>query len=57
MVKAGDELFRLADLSSIWVIADVAEQDIGRSRSGASQGHLPRLPDEVFEGHVTLHPA
>ncbi|MEQ1612532.1 MAG: efflux RND transporter periplasmic adaptor subunit, partial [Hyphomicrobiaceae bacterium] len=24
MVKAGDELFRLADLSSIWVIADVA---------------------------------
>ena len=39
MMKAGDEMLRLADLSSIWVIADVPEQDIGSGpRRRQSQG-------------------
>jgi len=25
----GDELYRIADLSTVWVIAEVAERDIG----------------------------
>ena len=27
-VKAGDELYRIADHSQVWVIADVAESDL-----------------------------
>jgi len=55
MVKAGDELYRLADLSSIWVIADVAEQDIGVVKVGAPARTIFRAyPGEVFEGRVTF---
>ena len=34
-VMAGDELFRLADHSRVWVIAEVAEADIAGDRSWA----------------------
>ena len=55
MVKAGDELYRLADLSGIWVIADVAEQDIGMVKVGAPARMIFRAyPGEVFEGRVTF---
>ena len=32
--KAGDVLFRLADHSVVWVMADVAEGDVGAVRPG-----------------------
>ena len=55
MAKAGDELFRLADLSSIWVIANVAEQDIGMVKVGAPATlNFRAYPGEVFEGKVTF---
>ncbi|MFX8664593.1 efflux RND transporter periplasmic adaptor subunit, partial [Acinetobacter baumannii] len=55
MMKAGDELFRLADLSSIWVIASIAEQDIGTVKVGApAKIRFRAYPDEVFEGRVTF---
>ena len=55
MVKAGEELYRLADLTSIWVIADVAEQDIGQVRLGAPVKITFRaFPDEPFDGRVTF---
>lgn len=55
MVKAGDELYRLADLSSIWVIANVTEQDIGAVKTGAPAKMTFRaFPGEVFEGKVTF---
>ena len=55
MVKAGDELFRLADLSSIWVIADVAEQDISQVKVGAPATMSFRAyPGETFKGRVTF---
>ena len=55
MVKAGDELYRLADLSSIWVIANVAEQDIGMVKVGApAKMSFRAYPGEVFEGKVTF---
>jgi membrane fusion protein, copper/silver efflux system len=55
MVKTGDELYRLADLSSIWVIANVAEQDIGMVKIGAPAKMVFRAyPSEVFEGRVTF---
>ncbi len=33
-VAAGDELFRIADHSRVWVIAEVAEADIGEIKVG-----------------------
>lgn len=55
MVKAGDELYRLADLSNIWVIANVAEQDIDQVKVGAPAKLTFRaFPGEVFEGKVTF---
>ena len=35
-VKAGDELYRIADHSQVWVIADVAESDIGAIKVGSA---------------------
>src|SRR5262249_11995701 len=55
MVRAGEELYRLADLTSIWVIADVAEQDIGQVHVGAPARITFRaFPDQPFEGRVTF---
>jgi len=55
MMKAGDEILRLADLSSIWVIADVAEQDIGNVQVGAkARVTFEAYPNETFEGRVTF---
>ena len=38
-VMAGDELYRIADHSTFWVIADVAEADLA-----VNQGRHPRAP-------------
>lgn len=55
MMKAGDEMMRLADLSKIWVIADVAEQDIAQVRVGAKAKITFRaFPNETFEGRVSF---
>ncbi len=55
MMKAGDEMLRLADLSSIWVIADVAEQDIAQVRIGAkAKVSFRAFSNEAFEGRVTF---
>ena len=47
MVKAGDELLRLADLSNIWVIADVAEQDIGSDSASVRRPRSPSAPSRT----------
>ena len=55
MVKAGDEMMRLADLSNIWVIADVAEQDIAQILVGAKVKVAFRaFPNEIFEGRISF---
>jgi membrane fusion protein, copper/silver efflux system len=55
MAKAGDELYRLADLSSIWIIANVAEQDIGMVKVDApARTTFRAYPGETFEGKVTF---
>ena len=55
MAKAGEELFRIADLSTIWVIADVAEQDLGQIKIGApAEVRFRAFPAEVFTGKVTF---
>ena len=50
----GEALYQVADLSAVWVVADVFEQDIGLVRSGArAKVMINAYPDKVFEGAVT----
>jgi Cu(I)/Ag(I) efflux system membrane fusion protein len=55
MVKAGEEMFRLADLDTIWVIADVAEQDLGLVRIGSPASvRFRAYPERTVKGQVTF---
>lgn len=54
-VEAGDLLYRIADLSKVWIIADVAEQDIGAVKIGdPAKIRFTAFPGEVFEAPVTF---
>ncbi len=51
----GEVLYQIADLSSVWVVADVFEQDIGLVRVGSkAQIKLNAYPDKPFKGVVSL---
>ena len=53
--KAGDVLFRIADHSAVWVIAQVAEGDIGVLKSGQLVKVTTRAhPGRVFTGKVSV---
>ena len=50
----GEVLYQIADLSKVWAIADVSEQDIGLVRTGATARiRIDAYPDRVFEGAIT----
>jgi Cu(I)/Ag(I) efflux system membrane fusion protein len=52
-VEPGTELFEIADLSRVWVIVDVPEQDMQRVVVGAvARMELSALPGQTFEGKV-----
>ncbi len=54
-VVAGDELYRIADLSSIWVIADVAESDLAAIKIGTHATVTVRAyAAQPVEGEVTF---
>jgi Cu(I)/Ag(I) efflux system membrane fusion protein len=55
MAEAGDILFRIADISKVWVIADVPEYELGSVRRGAVVSVIVRnLPGTTFKGTVDL---
>lgn len=55
MAKPGDTLFRIADTSDMWVIADVPEYDLASIKLGAKANITIRsLPGHVFNGKVDL---
>lgn len=60
---AGDTLFRIADLSKVWIIAEVYEQDIGLIEPGGMvRAELDAYPGQSFQGQVgfvypTVNPA
>ncbi|CAN7661388.1 efflux RND transporter periplasmic adaptor subunit [Pararhizobium sp. LjRoot255] len=55
MAEAGDILFRIADVSKVWVIADVPEYELGSVRKGAVVSVIARnLPGTTFKGTVDL---
>ena len=50
----GEMLYQVADLSRVWVIADVFEQDLALVKSGAkAQVSINAYPDKSFAGTVT----
>jgi Cu(I)/Ag(I) efflux system membrane fusion protein len=52
---AGEELYRIADLSQVWVIADVAEADLAAIKIGISASVIFRAyPTQPVEGLVTF---
>lgn len=59
----GDTLYRIADLSSVWVLADVFEQDLALVRPGQETTvAIAAYPDAAFHGKVifvypTVNPA
>src|SRR2546428_10439467 len=58
-VQPGSELFQIADLSTVWVVADVYEQDVGRIQVGErARISLAAYPGESFTGAVQfIYPA
>ena len=53
--KAGDVLFRFADHSAVWVMADIAEGDVGAVKRGQAVAvRTKAYPGRVFEGKVGL---
>jgi Cu(I)/Ag(I) efflux system membrane fusion protein len=54
-VQAGDELYRIVDLTHVWVIADVAESDLAMIKAGTpAQVTFRAFPTRPVEGQVTL---
>ena len=52
---SGDVLFQIADLSSVWLLADVFEQDLGSVRPGQTATiRISAYPDTPFTGRVTF---
>jgi Cu(I)/Ag(I) efflux system membrane fusion protein len=51
----GDTLYQIADLSTVWAIAEVPEQDIGQVHLGSrTQVTVDAYPDRTFDGRVTF---
>lgn len=50
----GEALYRIADLSAVWVLADVFERDIGAVRAGqAAEVAIDAFPGRSFAGKVS----
>lgn len=53
LAKPEESLFTVADLSRVWLEANLAEADLGRVRIGArARARIAGLPEQLFEGKV-----
>ena len=51
----GEALYQISDLSSLWVVADIAEQDLGLVRPGqAAAIEVNAFPGRTFRGKVAF---
>jgi cobalt-zinc-cadmium efflux system membrane fusion protein len=54
VVQAAEIICVVADLSNVWLVADVPEQSAGRIRTGkAVQAEIPALPGETITGKLS----
>jgi membrane fusion protein, copper/silver efflux system len=52
---AGEVLYQVADLSQVWLLAEVFERDLGQVRIGQSANiRVDAYPEKVFAGKVTF---
>ncbi len=50
----GESLYQVTDLSAVWVMADVFEQDIGLVKTGSMASvKINAYPDKTFSGKIT----
>jgi len=58
MAKAGETLFRIADLSAVWIVAELPEAQLAQVREGAlARISFPGLTGLPIEGQVSIiHP-
>lgn len=53
-VDSSSELLTITDISTVWVLADVYEKDLGSIRLGSGVSiRVPAYPGELFEGRIT----
>jgi RND family efflux transporter MFP subunit len=53
-IEANKELARITNLSSLWVVAQVFEKDLGRLRTGSGASVTTEaFPERIFRGRVT----
>jgi len=54
-VAAGDAMYKIADLSSLWLIAEVYEAELAKVRIGQPVAvTVPSYPERVFSGRVAF---
>lgn len=54
VIQADKEILRVADLSSVWVIGQVYEKDLGRIRVGSGASITSEAyPGRVFRGKIS----
>ena len=54
VIEANKEILRIADLSSVWVVAQVYEKDLGRIRIGSGASITAEAyPGRIFRGQVS----
>jgi membrane fusion protein, heavy metal efflux system len=54
VIEANKELLRVTDLSSVWVVAQVYEKDLGKVHIGSGASiSTDAYPGRVFRGHVS----
>ena len=59
LVETTHKLFAVADLSTVWVVANVSEKDVSYMQHSAAvpdqpvEVHVTAYPDDVFQGKVT----
>jgi Cu(I)/Ag(I) efflux system membrane fusion protein len=52
-INTGDPLFKIADLSQVWLLADIQEQDMGKLKVGETvHATLVAYPGRAFTGKV-----
>jgi Cu(I)/Ag(I) efflux system membrane fusion protein len=53
--SVGDPIFRIADLSTVWVLTEIAERDLGVVQVGqTARIKLGAYPHELFQGRITF---
>jgi len=54
-VKAGEPIYRIADLSTVWLVLQLYPEDAARIRFGQRvEAEMQSLPGEVFNGRVAF---